>query len=57
MSDVIGRAFLRYWPISTFGILQTPTYPDVREPAGTPAPSSDPTSSRQPPDPRIEPTP
>ena len=27
--DVIGRAFLRYWPISTITILQTPTYPDV----------------------------
>jgi signal peptidase I len=26
---VIGRAWLRYWPINTFGILQTPTYPDV----------------------------
>jgi signal peptidase I len=28
-TDVIGRAFLRYWPISTAGILQTPTYPDA----------------------------
>ena len=28
-SDVIGRAFLRYWPISTVGILQTPIYPDL----------------------------
>ncbi len=28
-SDVIGRAFLRYWPISTLGILQTPAYPDI----------------------------
>ncbi|HEX5827267.1 MAG TPA: signal peptidase I [Candidatus Limnocylindrales bacterium] len=27
---VIGRAFLRYWPISTFGILETPTYPDLQ---------------------------
>jgi signal peptidase I len=26
---VIGRAWLRYWPLGTFGILQTPTYPDV----------------------------
>lgn len=34
-SDVIGRAFLRYWPISTVGILQTPTYPDVPA-TGTP---------------------
>jgi signal peptidase I len=29
ISDVVGRAFLRYWPIGTFGILQTPSYPDV----------------------------
>ena len=28
-SSVIGRAFLRYWPISAFGILQTPSYPGV----------------------------
>ena len=26
---VIGRAWLRYWPIGTFGILQTPSYPVV----------------------------
>ena len=31
-SDVVGRAFLRYWPISTLGILDTPSYPSV-EPA------------------------
>jgi signal peptidase I len=30
VSNVIGRAFLRYWPISTFGILETPTYPDLQ---------------------------
>ncbi|MDQ1324415.1 MAG: signal peptidase, partial [Chloroflexota bacterium] len=29
VSDVVGRAFLRYWPITTFQILETPTYPDV----------------------------
>ena len=28
-STVIGRAFLRYWPIQTIGILQTPSYPGV----------------------------
>ncbi|MFN8631140.1 MAG: signal peptidase I [Chloroflexota bacterium] len=33
-SSVVGRAFLRYWPISTFGILQTPSYPGV--PASAP---------------------
>jgi len=29
INDVIGRAVLRYWPLSTIGILQTPTYPGV----------------------------
>ncbi len=29
VDHVIGRAWLRYWPIDTFGILQTPTYPDL----------------------------
>jgi signal peptidase I len=33
-SSVIGRAWLRYWPFSGFGILQTPTYPGV--PAAAP---------------------
>ncbi len=28
-SDVVGRAVLRYWPLNTIGILQTPTYPNV----------------------------
>ncbi|MEP6638612.1 MAG: signal peptidase I [Chloroflexota bacterium] len=27
--QVIGRAWLRYWPIDVFGILQTPTYPGL----------------------------
>jgi hypothetical protein len=27
--DIIGRAVVRYWPLSTFKILQTPTYPGV----------------------------
>ena len=29
---IIGRAWLRYWPIGDFGILDTPTYPEL-EPA------------------------
>ncbi len=42
-SNVIGRAFLRYWPLSTLGIVQTPSYPDVpSSPDGSPAPSADP---------------
>jgi signal peptidase I len=27
--QVIGRAWLRYWPLDTFGILPTPTYVDL----------------------------
>lgn len=38
--DVIGRAWLRYWPINTFGILQTPTYPDVPASEGGNQPQS-----------------
>ena len=29
IDQIIGRAWLRYWPIDTFGILQTPTYPEL----------------------------
>jgi signal peptidase I len=28
--DVIGRAWLRYWPVDTFGILPTPTHPELQ---------------------------
>lgn len=27
--DVIGRAWLRYWPINTFGVLPTPVHPEL----------------------------
>ena len=27
---VVGRAWLRYWPFSTFGILPTPTHPELQ---------------------------
>jgi signal peptidase I len=27
VTDVVGRAFLRYWPAAAFGILVTPAYP------------------------------
>jgi len=30
IANVIGRAFLRYWPIGTFWILETPAYPDLQ---------------------------
>jgi signal peptidase I len=29
-SEVIGRAWLRFWPLNTLGILQTPTYPELQ---------------------------
>jgi signal peptidase I len=29
VGQVIGRAWLRYWPITVFGILPTPTYPEL----------------------------
>jgi signal peptidase I len=35
VNDIVGRAWLRYWPLNTIGILQTPTYPDVPVAADT----------------------
>ncbi len=29
VAQVIGRAWLRYWPLDVFGILKTPTYPEL----------------------------
>jgi len=29
VSEVVGRAVLRFWPLDALGILQTPIYPDV----------------------------
>jgi len=28
--QVVGRAWLRYWPFNTFGILPTPTHPELQ---------------------------
>jgi signal peptidase I len=33
VDQVIGRAWLRFWPIDSFTLLQTPTYPNVPEAA------------------------
>jgi signal peptidase I len=33
ISAVIGRAWLRYWPITTFQILPTPDHPELATPA------------------------
>ena len=36
VTDVIGRAWLRYWPITTFSIWKTPDHPELATP--TPGP-------------------
>lgn len=33
ISNVIGRAWLRYWPLDTFGVIQTPAHPELASPA------------------------
>ena len=33
VSAVIGRAWLRYWPLNTFEIIQTPTHPELATPS------------------------
>jgi signal peptidase I len=41
LRDVVGRAWLRYWPISDLGILPTDRHPELARPAGaSPSPSS-----------------
>lgn len=45
VGHVIGRAWLRYWPFDTFGILPTPDHPELDVLA---APSLSPTSSSGP---------
>ena len=36
IKDVIGRAWLRYWPITTFTIIHTPDHPELATPAPEP---------------------
>ena len=43
VGDVVGRAWVRYWPLNTVGILPTPTYANV--PAASAAPSRSPRPS------------
>jgi signal peptidase I len=37
VDDVVGRAWLRYWPLSAFGILPATTYPDLAAPIASPS--------------------
>ncbi len=50
ISSVIGRAWLRYWPLGTVGILSTPTYGPVPSGLASPpvAPSPSPSASAAP---------
>jgi signal peptidase I len=34
--SVVGRAWLRYWPLASFGVLAHPTYPELTTHAGVP---------------------
>jgi signal peptidase I len=36
-NEVIGRAWLRFWPLDSLGLLQVPTYPDL-PPTASPGP-------------------
>ena len=42
IGSVIGRAWLRYWPIDTFGILDTPAYGLPAAPSGESSPTTEP---------------
>jgi signal peptidase I len=45
ISHVIGRAWLRYWPFDTFGVLQTPAYPELVDGDAGASPGLVPTAS------------
>jgi signal peptidase I len=42
VSDVIGRAWLRYWPLADFGILPTQSHPELASPSPRPSASAKP---------------
>jgi len=49
ISKVIGRAWLRYWPFDTFGILPTPAHPELSpQPGVTPSLRPSPNSELSP---------
>jgi signal peptidase I len=47
VGHVIGRAWLRYWPFDTFGILPTPAHPELSS-GGIPGPSPGPSPRASP---------
>ncbi len=38
--EIIGRAWLRFWPLDSLGLLQVPTYPDLPPSDRPPSPLS-----------------
>ena len=48
IKDVIGRAWLRYWPASTFGVLPTSGHPELGSPTPAPGASASPSGSAKP---------
>ena len=42
VSDVIGRAWLRYWPLAEFGMLPTDSHPELVSPSPKPSASARP---------------
>ena len=39
VSSVVGRAWLRYWPLAAFSILPTASHPELASPSASPKPS------------------
>ena len=44
VSSVIGRAWLRYWPLPVFGVLPTDSHPELASPSPRPSASVRPSS-------------
>jgi signal peptidase I len=44
VSEVIGRAWLRYWPLDSFGILPTASHPELASPSPEPSASARPST-------------
>ena len=57
VSDVIGRAWLRYWPLDSFGILPTARHPELAEPSPSAKASSKPAKPTTKPKPTRTPRP
>ena len=45
LEDVVGRAWLRYWPLGAFGLLPAATHPEVPDPSPGPSSGASPTAT------------